>query len=154
MSLECRLRLRTRYNEWDYLSLSLSRSLNLRLTMSYEISLPENRKYVYVRVTEAITIELARRFSKDSAVLGRKHNLNRFLFDVREARNVARTLLNYQFVHKEMAALDLDKAARSAILVSPADKSHDFVETLARNAGYNVRLFTDAAAAIGWLEEE
>lgn len=122
--------------------------------MSYEITIPESGKYVRVRVTAAITIELARQFSKDAASHGVKHNLKAFLFDVREARNVASTLLNYQYAHKEMADMKLDKTARSAILVSSKDKSHDFIETLSRNAGYNVRLFTDEAAAIAWLEKE
>lgn len=120
--------------------------------MSYEISIAENGKYVRVKVTAAITTELARQFSIDASSYGAKNDLKRYLFDVREARNVASTLLNYQYAHKEMADMKLDKTARSAILVSPADKSHDFIETLSRNAGYNVRLFTDEAAAIAWLD--
>jgi hypothetical protein len=120
--------------------------------VSYEISIAENGKYVRVKVTAAITTELARQFSIDASSYGAKNDLKRYLFDVREARNVASTLLNYQYAHKEMADMKLDKTARSAILVSPADKSHDFIETLSRNAGYNVRLFTDEAAAIAWLD--
>jgi hypothetical protein len=37
----------------------------------------------------------------------------------------------------------IDKYARIATLVNPDDHSHDFIETVARNAGLNVKIFTD-----------
>jgi hypothetical protein len=51
-----------------------------------------------------------------------------------------------------MGELNLDRAARVAILVRPDDISHNFVETVSRNAGYNVRVFRERKAAIDWLE--
>jgi len=50
--------------------------------------------------------------------------------------------------------LDLQKNARSAILTSRDDRSHDMVETFMRNAGYNVRIFTDESAAVAWLDDD
>ena len=52
-----------------------------------------------------------------------------------------------------MGDLNFARSAHVAILVSPDDRSHDFIETVNRNAGYNVRVFRDADAAISWLEE-
>ena len=40
------------------------------------------------------------------------------------------------------------------MLVSPNDKSHDFVEPVLRNAGHNVLIFNDEEKALGWLLEE
>ncbi len=45
----------------------------------------------------------------------------------------------------------IDKYAHVAVLVSPDDHSHDFVEVVARNSGLNVTLFRDLAAAIKHL---
>jgi hypothetical protein len=39
------------------------------------------------------------------------------------------------------------------MLTSPNDKSHDFIETVLRNAGYDVKLFVNESEAITWLEE-
>ena len=41
--------------------------------------------------------------------------------------------------------------ARVALLVSPGDHSHDFVETAARNAYLDVTLFRDKDAAVRHL---
>jgi hypothetical protein len=40
-----------------------------------------------------------------------------------------------------------------ALLVDPEDHSHDFVETVGRNAGLNVTLFRDRDAAKQYLSE-
>jgi hypothetical protein len=47
----------------------------------------------------------------------------------------------------------LERDNRAAILVDPTDRSHDFVEVVSRNAGYNVRVFIEEERAIAWLEE-
>lgn len=52
-----------------------------------------------------------------------------------------------------MAEPELHRDVRAAILVDATDRKHDFVETVSRNAGYNVRVFDDEEAAIAWLDE-
>jgi hypothetical protein len=42
----------------------------------------------------------------------------------------------------------VDLGARVAMLISAVDRSHDFVETTAINAGLNVRIFTDPDKAM------
>ena len=51
-------------------------------------------------------------------------------------------------------AEDIDRNARVAVLRSPGDHSHDFIETVSRNAGLHVKLFTDRAKALAHLLEE
>ena len=77
----------------------------------------------------------------------------RFLFDVRGCPNIEQPHKTYKYTYDEMKTLNLDRVARVAILASPNDKSHDFVETVNVNAGYNVKLFKEANAALSWLEE-
>jgi hypothetical protein len=80
-------------------------------------------------------------------------NIKRFLFDVRMARNACSILENYHYAYNDPDNLHLLKDIRSAILVSKGDQSHDFVETTLRNAGINVKIFTDESAAVKFLEE-
>jgi len=82
------------------------------------------------------------------------HGILHFLFDVRDVKNVSTILENYMFSYNEAEELKLQKNVRSAILVNQEDESHDFVETTMKNVGYNVRLFTDEASALKWMEQE
>lgn len=121
--------------------------------MSYTVALSDNGRYIVCRVTVPITMEVARAFTLEMDRLSRATRVKRFLSDVREAPNVLDTIGNYDFAYSEMPGFNLQKDARAAILASPADRSHDFVETVSQNAGYRVRLFRDEAAAIAWLNE-
>jgi hypothetical protein len=40
-----------------------------------------------------------------------------------------------------------------AVVVAQGDHSHDFIETVARNSGLNVKLFTDRVEAMAFLED-
>ena len=120
--------------------------------MGYTISVSEDGKYLRVQVNEPMTRKLAGRIGQEMNATGAEHNLKCYLYDLRNAPNVESPATNYFFAHEDTVALRLDKSVRSAILVSPDDRSHDFAETVLLNAGYNVRLFGDEAAAIAWLE--
>lgn len=121
--------------------------------MSYKISIPKSKKYILCRVTQAVTADLSRQFSVDVTRLGKDRNIKSFLFDVRGYPNIEKPHKTYEYTYKDMDALNLDRAARVAILASPDDTSHNFIETINRNAGYNVRVFTEEDAAITWLEK-
>jgi hypothetical protein len=67
--------------------------------------------------------------------VGRKMGINKYLVDVTKARNTDTVLGNYEFAYTDMKKTEgIDKYARVAVLVSPEDHSHDFVEIVARNA--------------------
>jgi len=121
--------------------------------MSYTITLSESRKFLEVKATGPITIDIVRQWSADIEKMSRAMDIRRFLFDVRTAQNVCTVLENYFFAYRNSMELNLPRDVRSAILVSERDQSHDFVETTLRNAGYNVRIFTDESSAVKWLEE-
>ena len=52
---------------------------------------------------------------------------------------------------RQMEGIDIQ--AKVATLVSPNDHSHDFMETVSRNAGLQVRIFTDPVEAKQFLME-
>lgn len=119
--------------------------------MPYELTIPPDATYVLVTVDEPFTRRLAIDLAVGSSRLAAFEGLRGFLYDLRRSRNVESVLTNYEFVHRDMPPLDLDRCARVALLVSPDDHSHDFVETVSVNVGYSVRLFRDEAIAIHWL---
>ncbi len=122
--------------------------------MKFEISLAETGKYVRCTVYEPVTTEFALEFGKAAAEASQQRGISRQLYDVRAVRNVSSVYHNYDFAYKDMVNLELEFDNRAAILVDPADRSHDFIEVVSRNAGYNVRVFIDEQKAIEWLEEE
>ena len=65
------------------------------------------------------------------------------------------TLGSYRFAHDDMKRTPaIDTSAVVAVLVSPGDHSHDFIETVSRNSGLNVTLFTDRERAVAHLLRE
>ena len=74
---------------------------------------------------------------------------------MREARNTDSIVENYDFAYKDMSETEnIDRLARVAILSSPGDHSHDFIETVTRNSGLNVKLFNDPELARLFLTDE
>lgn len=122
--------------------------------MRFAVALAESGKYVICEVFEPVTTEFALEFGKAAVDESHKHGVSRQLYDVRRVRNVNSVTLNYDFAYRDMVNLQLENDNRAAILVDPADRSHDFVEIVSRNAGYNVRVFVDENQAKAWLEEK
>ena len=121
--------------------------------MSYSVTLSEDGQYIICRITGAVTAELARESSKELNRMCLEHNIKRVLTDVRDVPNTLNISQNYEYAYKDMAQLGLQRDVRAAILAAPGDKTHDFVETVAQNAGYGVRVFHAEDAALAWLYE-
>ena len=120
--------------------------------MDYEVSVSKQQNYILIKLNTPMTIDLGRRCGRDAVELGRRHDIKRYLFDVRGAPNIEPILSNYEFAYRDLEQFEFPKGSQSALLTDPDDRSHDFMETLFLNAGYYVRLFTDEQAAIAWLE--
>ncbi len=121
--------------------------------MSYSVTLSDDGQYIVCRVDGPVTTAVARGFTLEMHRLSREAGVKRFLTDVREARNVLGPLDNYEYAYKDMRAMNAQRDIRSAVLVAPDDDSHNFVETVVRNAGYNLRLYRDEGEALAWLSE-
>lgn len=123
--------------------------------MSYSIRPSDDGKYIVLEIRGDITGELALKQDVEAHSLGRKRGINRYLVDATNARNVESVENNYKFAYDDVKTSgDIDKNARVALLVSPEDHSHDFVETVSKNAGLNVTLFRDREAAIRHLLDD
>jgi hypothetical protein len=120
--------------------------------MSYTITLADNRAYIIIKVKGSITRLDAMQQNLEAHELGRRLGINRYLVDATRARNLDSDIHNYEFAYKDMAMTPgIDRCAIVALMVSPEDRSHDFVVTAARNAGLHVEMFTDAERAKRYL---
>jgi len=120
--------------------------------MSYEIYLSDDGKYIVTKHWGEITSELVIKRTLEAHAMGEKLGITRHLMDVTEARNIDSVTKTYKFAYKDIENVpQINLNARVAVLVSPDDHSHDFVETVTRNAGQNVTIFRDREAAIKHL---
>ena len=121
----------------------------------YSIYPSEDKKFIIVKVVGEINGKMAMQQNLEAHALGTELGINRYLVDVTEARNTDTILDNYQFAHDDMKITPgIDLSARVVTLVSPGDHSHDFMETVARNSGLNVKIFTDRDLAENYLRAE
>ena len=121
--------------------------------MSYTITLSENGKYLICHVSGEITSDVALAFTAELDQQSRALGIKRFLTDVRGATNALSTFESYDYAYRKMAEMELQRDVRAAVLARPEDQTHDFVEVVVRNAGYNVRFFRDESEAVAWLSE-
>lgn len=123
--------------------------------MSYTIAPSSNGEYIIIKVLTDIDRELAMKFAVDANALGMQLGIRRYLVDVVQSRNVDSVIDQYDFAYTDMQqAARIDKEARIAVLTAPGDASHDFVEIVARNAGFAFRLFVDPLKAEAFLMTE
>ncbi len=119
--------------------------------MSSEVSISDCGTWVHTCVDGPITRESALQFITEAAEKADTHHLNSFLFDVRGTLNAKGLFHDHDIVHNHLRGLGFNLASRVALLVSPGDKTHDFFELAAANAGHNWKVFGGEAAAIDWL---
>jgi len=122
--------------------------------MDYQVSVANSGRYILIRVFVPMTSTIGTRCGDEAFRLGVEKKVNGYLFDLRDSPNVQSAVDNYEFAHGEIAEFGFPKSSRSAFLVRPNDRSHDFINTAFFNAGYVTKLFTDEASAVSWLDKE
>ena len=123
--------------------------------MSYEIYPSENRKYIVLKHYGEMNSEFGMNRVMEAHKLGAEMGITRYLVDLTEAKNIDPAYKSFKYAYDDMTTPSgIDRKARVALLVDPEDHSHDFVETVLRNAGHNVTLFRDRELAIKHLLKE
>jgi hypothetical protein len=122
--------------------------------MEYTITPSSDRMFIILKVKGNITRRTAMQMNLEAHTLGKQLKVRRYFVDATEARNTDDPIDDYEFAHSDMRQMEgIDKLARVATLVSPNDHSHDFMEIVSRNAGLQVRIFTDPDEAKRFLME-
>jgi len=120
--------------------------------MEYRIKPSKKKDYIVLIVTGEFNGQEMMQVIMEAHTMGNKMGINNFLVDVRKARNVDSILGNYEFAHTKIQNTEgLNPGAHVAALVSPGDRSHDFIETVLINAGKPIKLFSDFDEAVKYL---
>jgi hypothetical protein len=120
--------------------------------MDSQITPSTDGKFITIKIKGDITRQDAMRVNLEAHALGRQLQIRRYLVDVTEARHSSSVVDDYEFANQDMQQTEgIDQYARVATLVSAGDHSHDIMETVARNAGLDVTLFTDPDQAKRFL---
>jgi len=123
--------------------------------MSYEISVSEDGNYIITKHWGKITSELVIKRTLEAHALGEKLGITKHLMDVTEARNIDSVTNSYTFANEKISSTPgINMSVRVAVLVSSDDHSHDFIETVTRNAGQDITIFRDRKLAIHHLLKE
>lgn len=119
--------------------------------MDYKLTVSEDRRYINVRLYVPMSNKLSRIIAQELSDLSKQTGIERFFFDLRGAVSEEDVLSSYTMAYEELEAIGPSRSHMSAFLTDPDDKSHDFMETLLRNAGFNVKQFKDRQTALTWL---
>lgn len=82
-----------------------------------------------------------------------EHRVTRFLIDTRGKQWLGGPIDLYTFVRSTLPAEGYDRHWRVALVTSPDDNSHDFLETVSHNVGYHVMVFKSLDKAHDWLKK-
>jgi hypothetical protein len=120
--------------------------------MNYTITLSPDGAYIILKVVGDINRTLALKINLAAHQLGSEVGVNKYLMDLTESKNLETIADQYSFAYGDMHETpQIDRFAVVAMLTAPDDRSHDFIEVVANNAGLNVTLFSDREQAIEYL---
>jgi hypothetical protein len=121
--------------------------------MEYSIAPSDDGKYIILKVVGEFGRQQALAWHLEAHKMGAEMGIDRFLLDFYKGRNTDTVMRNYTFVSQDMRTPGINLAARIAMLVSPYDHSHDFIEAMLKQEGVDVCLFYDLEPAIAFLNK-
>jgi hypothetical protein len=122
------------------------------VNMPHFIEPSEEKEYVILRIEGEVSATTIMPMIVEAHAMGKILGISRYLVDGIKSRNISSILENYLFAYENMKNTPgIDKNARVAILVNTDDHSHDFVETVSKNTGFDTTMFRDRNIAIEWL---
>ena len=102
----------------------------------------ENKKEVYNLLLE------------ETAKKSNESEINKFLFDLRQAPNKTPVGIHHDFVYNKSRNLGFRPGSKHALLISPESREdYSFLELILSNAGYKSKMFEDEKEAVEWVEK-
>lgn len=105
---------------------------------------------VYARIEELRDLRFSREYSEQILSIAAEYGCKRLLIDVRSLDISAASKDNFEALIR-LVNLGLDRSIARALLFDVALDDLMIYETVARKLGFNVRLFRNQSAALGWL---
>lgn len=116
------------------------------------VSIPVGAGYVLTVLHAPMPRAITARYLPEVKRLGETLTNPAFLPDARGAPDLRGNIEDYE-IH-ELAKWFGIRGAKIAVVVEPGDRSYDFTDTVANDAGHCHRLFTVEAEAQRWLEKD
>ncbi len=116
--------------------------------MAYTIEHQPDRNLVVVRHEGNLNREVLSSYGAEALKLATQHNCHKLLIDETRSVIAEETIHIFEFV-TDLEKLGLQRVDKVAVLIARDIAGHLFFETIARNRGYNLRYFYDAAPAMG-----
>jgi hypothetical protein len=112
----------------------------------------EDKDIVLLRTSGTYNLEAEVKTFKKTLLKLKEHDFNRCIVDHRETNVITDIVKSYE--HSALfEQIWGDHSLRVANVVKELNEDFQFLETVVRNRGWNVRIFDDYDAAIGWLSE-
>lgn len=121
--------------------------------MSWDLDVVGSEGILQITAHGVMDAGKVRQMAAEAVASGLNHGLNRVLVDSRDMTLEMTTLAIYN-LPKTLMELGLERTDRVAHVVSPngpGNRDLEFYETVSRNRGLQVRLFSDQDAALDWL---
>ena len=122
--------------------------------MSYNLDIREEQDYLHVRATGTRTFEAVAEMATQILNACIEHGTDSVLVDVRELEGRLSTIGAYEMPTTVFPKLKGRGLKRAAIVDREQyEDGFPFLETVARNRGFNLHIFSDVDEAIAWLRE-
>lgn len=122
--------------------------------MDFNLTLAENRSYAILTNHRDVSLLAARERQRAMQAFAAAHDVWRFLIDTREKRFTGGIMGLYTFGRDTLSNEGFDIRWKVALVTSPNDDSHDFLETVCQNVGHRVMVFNNYDEATTWLCED
>ena len=120
--------------------------------MDYKLKYRKKTDYLHVEASGTRTPETLLSAAKDVVVACEKHGYNKVLADAQKMTGTLGTANRFYLVEDGFKKLRGPKRLKISIVDIEDNRSRfEFFETVARNRGFNLRIFANADKAILWL---
>jgi hypothetical protein len=120
--------------------------------MLYTVRLSSRCDHLHITIADDFDAGQALQVVQQTSLMGLKHDIHRYLVDVRGAKNIAGPIENFEFVYTDLLELPYrDPRTRIALIVAAEDQSHDFLTVLAVNGSAYFQIFRDLAVGLAFL---
>ena len=121
--------------------------------MKWEINFNENEDIIVVKANGVMDVESEKNLRNEVRESMEKNRCKLLLLDLNEVEIGLSTFEIYDLPRKRMEQGPLLNTKMAILYPESQSRDFDFYETVSRNAGYDVMLFSEYDAAIKWLKE-
>lgn len=123
------------------------------MSETHGLSLSEDGTYIIQKMEAAVTNEVALQRASAANEFANEHGVFLLLSDVRGVPYTGTPFTHYEFAYMMKSVVPTACALRVAVVASPDDDSHDFLEIAAQTAHYDLKVFKDYEEAVRWLKD-